>query len=136
MKALSQGRLSTALLSAKNGNIQPVVDTAIHTNPLLGTFSNKYSIRRTFVLIHFDTTQTSIEWQNNSDLIMWDNTCVMHRATGGSFEGKYKRDMRRATVHDGSSYAWGLNEQSNDRMGYVTLPQLISNPKANHRYTS
>ena len=59
----------------------------------------------------------SIDWQNNSDLIMWDNTCVMHRAAGGSFEGKYKRDMRRATVHDGSIHAWGLNEQSNDRMG-------------------
>jgi alpha-ketoglutarate-dependent 2,4-dichlorophenoxyacetate dioxygenase len=44
----------------------------------------------------------------------------MHRAAGGSFEGKYARDMRRTTVHDGSSYAWGLNEQSNDRMGYVS----------------
>ena len=53
----------------------------------------------------------SIDWQNN--------TCVMHRAAGGSFEGKFRRDMRRATVHDGSSQAWGLNEQSNDRMGYV-----------------
>lgn len=60
----------------------------------------------------------SIDWQNNGDLIMWDNTCVMHRATGGSFEGKYKRDMRRATVHDGSVHAWGMNEMSADRQGY------------------
>jgi len=37
----------------------------------------------------------SIDWQNNTDLLLWDNTCVMHRAAGGSFEGKYKRDMRR-----------------------------------------
>lgn len=59
----------------------------------------------------------SIDWQNNTDIILWDNTCVMHRAAGGSFAGKFKRDMRRTTVHDGSSYAWGLNEQSNDRMG-------------------
>lgn len=66
-----------------------------------------------------DTTSTDRrQWQNNNDLIMWDNTCVMHRATGGTFEGKYKRDMRRATVHDGSIHAWGLNEQSNERMGY------------------
>lgn len=43
----------------------------------------------------------------------------MHRAAGGSFEGKYARDMRRTTVHDGSSYAWGLNEKSTDRMGSV-----------------
>lgn len=41
---------------------------------------------------------------------MWDNTCVMHRATLGAFEGKFKRDMRRTTVHDASSYAWGLNK--------------------------
>ena len=44
---------------------------------------------------------------------------VMHRAVGGSFEGKYKRDMRRTTVHDPSIHAWGLNEQTNDRMGSV-----------------
>ena len=49
-----------------------------------------------------------------------DNTCVMHRAAGGTFEGKYKRDMRRTTVHDGSSQAWGLNDKSAARMGYVT----------------
>ncbi|KXL46621.1 hypothetical protein M433DRAFT_334756 [Acidomyces richmondensis BFW] len=60
----------------------------------------------------------AIEWTENSDLILWDNTAVMHRATGGTFEGKYVRDMRRATVHDASIHAWGLNEQSNDRMGY------------------
>lgn len=59
-----------------------------------------------------------IEWTQDTDLIMWDNTCVMHRASGGDFEGKYIRDMRRATVHDGSSYAWGLNERSAERMGY------------------
>lgn len=61
----------------------------------------------------------SIDWQNDGDLLLWDNTCVMHRAAGGSFEGKYVRDMRRATVHDGSIHAWGLNEQSTDRMGSV-----------------
>lgn len=60
----------------------------------------------------------SIEWKNNGDLIMWDNTCVMHRATGGSYEGKFKRDMRRATVHDSSVHCWGLNEPSSNRQGY------------------
>ena len=33
------------------------------------------------------------------------------RATeGGSYEGKYKRDMRRTTVKDYGKYAWGENE--------------------------
>lgn len=58
-----------------------------------------------------------VEWENVGDLVIWDNTCVMHQAVGGTFEGKYKRDMRRATVHDGSSQAWGLNEHTDERQG-------------------
>lgn len=58
-----------------------------------------------------------IGWEQLGDLILWDNTSVMHRAVGGSFEGKFRRDMRRATVHDGSGSAWGLNEQSQVRQG-------------------
>lgn len=56
-----------------------------------------------------------VEWENDGDLVMWDNTCVMHRATEGEYEGKYVRDMRRATVHDLSSQAWGLNQKSDER---------------------
>jgi alpha-ketoglutarate-dependent 2,4-dichlorophenoxyacetate dioxygenase len=52
----------------------------------------------------------SINWLKEGDVIAWDNTAVMHRATGGSFEGKFVRDMRRTTVHDDSSSAWGLND--------------------------
>jgi len=51
----------------------------------------------------------SVEWLDEGDMVAWDNTCVMHRATGGSFAGKYVRDMRRTTVHDNSSTAWGMN---------------------------
>jgi alpha-ketoglutarate-dependent 2,4-dichlorophenoxyacetate dioxygenase len=51
----------------------------------------------------------SINWLNDGDMVAWDNTAVMHRATGGSFEGKFVRDVRRTTVHDDSSTAWGLN---------------------------
>lgn len=58
-----------------------------------------------------------VNWENAGDLVLWDNTAVMHRAVGGSFEGKYRRDMRRATVHDGSAAAWGLNERSEARQG-------------------
>ncbi|KAJ6116047.1 alpha-ketoglutarate-dependent 2-4-dichlorophenoxyacetate dioxygenase [Penicillium sp. IBT 18751x] len=58
-----------------------------------------------------------VEWEQAGDLVLWDNTSVMHRAMGGSFEGKYRRDMRRATVHDGSGGAWGLNERSEIRQG-------------------
>ncbi|RDH31208.1 hypothetical protein BDQ94DRAFT_180579 [Aspergillus welwitschiae] len=42
----------------------------------------------------------TVDWQNNGDMIMWDNTCVMHRSCGGSYQGRYVRDMRRATIFD------------------------------------
>ena len=62
----------------------------------------------------------SIPWENAGDMVIWDNTCVMHRAGGGTFHGKYKRDLRRTTVHDGSSQAWGLNAEGQDtRPGFV-----------------
>ncbi|CAK1361727.1 uncharacterized protein RHO25_004709 [Cercospora beticola] len=47
----------------------------------------------------------TVEWESKGDL---DNTCVMHRAGGGSFEGRYVRDLRRATVYDSSADAYGL----------------------------
>ena len=47
-----------------------------------------------------------------------DNTAVMHRAAGGSFEGNHVRDLRRTTVHDSSSTAWGLNEKVDSRPGF------------------
>jgi alpha-ketoglutarate-dependent 2,4-dichlorophenoxyacetate dioxygenase len=58
-----------------------------------------------------------VEWENVGDLVIWDNTCLMHRAVGGDFVNKYRRDMRRVTVHDMSSSAWGLNERSDKRQG-------------------
>lgn len=56
----------------------------------------------------------TIEWQQEGDMIIWDNTSVMHRATGGSYEGKFKRDMRRTTVKDMSSQRFGLNGEGSD----------------------
>ena len=56
-----------------------------------------------------DKYVTSVSWENDGDMVIWDNRCVMHRATGGSFEGRYVRDLRRTTVHDDSPTAWGLN---------------------------
>ncbi|GAA92177.1 alpha-ketoglutarate-dependent 2,4-dichlorophenoxyacetate dioxygenase [Aspergillus luchuensis IFO 4308] len=42
----------------------------------------------------------TVDWQNDGDMIMWDNTCVMHRSCGGSYQGRYVRDMRRAAIYD------------------------------------
>ena len=59
----------------------------------------------------------SVDWRDPGDLVIWDNTCVMHKAGEGTFMGKYKRDMRRTTVHDQSDLAWGFNEKTTVRMG-------------------
>jgi alpha-ketoglutarate-dependent 2,4-dichlorophenoxyacetate dioxygenase len=58
--------------------------------------------------------RVTIPWEAELDLIIWDNTAAMHRATGGSYEGKYRRDMRRTTVKDMSSYRFGLNGEGAD----------------------
>ncbi|KIX02467.1 uncharacterized protein Z518_08408 [Rhinocladiella mackenziei CBS 650.93] len=59
----------------------------------------------------------SVEWQNEGDLLLWDNTCVMHKAGEGTFMEKYARDMRRCTVHDGSNDAWGYNDKNASKVG-------------------
>lgn len=64
-----------------------------------------------------DKYRVIVDWHQPGDLVIWDNTCTMHRAMGGEFSTKYPRDMRRATVHDDSTQAWGLNEHSNIRQG-------------------
>lgn len=58
--------------------------------------------------------RVTVDWREPGDMIIWDNTCVMHRATGGIYEGRYKRDMRRTTVKDMSSTRCGLNGEGAD----------------------
>ncbi|RFU29555.1 hypothetical protein B7463_g6776, partial [Scytalidium lignicola] len=77
--------------------------------------------KKLFNLLYEHTQQpryvTVVDWKQPGDLVVWDNTSVMHRATGGTFANKYRRDMRRVTVHDGSSQAWGLNKHTDERQG-------------------
>lgn len=40
----------------------------------------------------------TIDWKGVGDLMIWDNTCTMHRAVAVPFLYKYRGDMRRATV--------------------------------------
>ncbi|KAK5168856.1 uncharacterized protein LTR77_006165 [Saxophila tyrrhenica] len=56
----------------------------------------------------------TIPWFQEGDMVLWDNTAAMHRATGGSYEGQFPRDMRRTTVKDMSSQKYGLNGEGAD----------------------
>ncbi|RFU25347.1 hypothetical protein B7463_g10993, partial [Scytalidium lignicola] len=52
-----------------------------------------------------------IEWENDSDLVMWDNTAVLHKASaGGAYLTTHPRDMRRTSVFDAGPYGHGEND--------------------------
>jgi alpha-ketoglutarate-dependent 2,4-dichlorophenoxyacetate dioxygenase len=51
-------------------------------------------------------------WEGPGDMAMWDNTAVLHRATHGSYGDKYRRDVRRVSVFDTGSEAYGHNDPS------------------------
>lgn len=69
---------------------------------------------------------TSVSWEAPGDMIIWDNRAVLHRATGGAFESRYKRDMRRATVHDDGTYAWGENQVGDTMPGFDSYSKPLA----------
>ncbi|KAJ0383122.1 hypothetical protein COL922a_011118 [Colletotrichum nupharicola] len=92
---------------------------AMHIHPIegLGAEESKELFEKLFEHATQDKYRVMVEWKDVGDLVIWDNTATMHRAVGGEFAYKYRRDMRRATVHDDSSQAWGLNEHKDVRQG-------------------
>jgi len=70
-----------------------------------------------------------VSWEDPGDMIIWDNRCVLHRGAGGAFEGKYKRDLRRTTVHDDSPTAWGLNATDRPMAGF-SVNSWVNQPSA------
>jgi alpha-ketoglutarate-dependent 2,4-dichlorophenoxyacetate dioxygenase len=87
---------------------------------------NAALLKKLFVHVTQPKYVLRLEWHDNGDMIAWDNVSTLHRATGGSYEGKYVRDMRRTTVKDHSSEAWGLNSREAvvesmglDKLGYI-----------------
>lgn len=51
-------------------------------------------------------------WESAGDMALWDNTAVLHRATHGTYGTKYRRDVRRVSVFDTGSAAYGENDAS------------------------
>ncbi|OAG33863.1 hypothetical protein AYO21_12023 [Fonsecaea monophora] len=69
-------------------------------------------IREIFNHCQQDRYKLTVHWENNNDVVIWDNTATIHRATHGAYEGKYRRDMRRVSVFDTGSQAYGENDPS------------------------
>jgi alpha-ketoglutarate-dependent 2,4-dichlorophenoxyacetate dioxygenase len=97
----------------------PTIYLAKHIHSLEGLSPEESQgiLERLFEHATQDKYVIDAEWKDVGDMIVWDNTCTMHRAISGEFMTKYRRDMRRATVHDDSKLAWGFNPQSDERMG-------------------
>jgi alpha-ketoglutarate-dependent 2,4-dichlorophenoxyacetate dioxygenase len=91
-----------------------------HLHHIEGLSDEKSAELRDFLNGHVarEKYTVSVEWNSPGDLIIWDNRAVLHRAMGGSFEGKHRRDLRRTTVHDDSRTAWGLNEAGEPAVGF------------------
>ena len=54
-----------------------------------------------------------VYYQQSGDVVIWDNTAVVHRAGGGEgdgWAGKYVRDIRKFMVFDNTPEEWGHNE--------------------------
>ncbi len=57
----------------------------------------------------------TLPWKGQGDMAFWDNTAVLHRATVGAYDGKYRRDMRRISTFDDSKWAYGENDPANSK---------------------
>ncbi|KAK4935995.1 hypothetical protein LTR10_023042 [Elasticomyces elasticus] len=67
-----------------------------------------------------DKYKFAVHYENSGDVTFWDNTAVLHRATLGQYHGKYRRDMRRISTFDNSSWAYGENDPLNSQQVGLT----------------
>ncbi|KAL3954223.1 hypothetical protein ACCO45_012179 [Purpureocillium lilacinum] len=86
----------------------------VHSIEGLDDAASKALIAELLAHVQQPRYRVTIDWHQPGDMIMWDNTSVMHRATGGSYEGQHRRDMRRTTVKDMSRDKYGLNGDGAD----------------------
>ena len=63
-----------------------------------------------------DKYVVTIDWKGVGDLMIWDNTCTMHRAMAvPAFLVQVSRGYETCDSHDSGSQAWCLNEHSDVR---------------------
>jgi len=63
-----------------------------------------------------DKYVTKVYYNNPTDFTIYDGLAVLHRAGGGSYVGKYARDLRRCTLYDNTPEEWGLNNRDDPRL--------------------
>lgn len=54
-------------------------------------------------------------YEQPGDVVIWDNTAVVHRAGGGTWQGKFRRDVRKWMTFDNTTEEWGLNDKNSQK---------------------
>ena len=106
-----QSKHKVAQLHEPSGRMNLYVGAHLHHIEGEGMTAEKSAelLRRLNEHVTQEKYRVSVSWDQPGDMVMWDNRCVLHRAGKWTGGGKYKRDLRRTTVHDDSPTAWGLN---------------------------
>ncbi|PYH91077.1 Clavaminate synthase-like protein, partial [Aspergillus ellipticus CBS 707.79] len=86
-----------------SGRMNLYVAAHVHHLEGLGAADSKEVFGRVWAHVTQERFVVEVCWENVGDCVVWDNTATMHRAVTveGGFEGRFRRDLRRATVHDG-----------------------------------
>lgn len=97
-----------AMEHESSGRMNLYVTTYAHHFDNMTLEESKPLLDQLLTHVSQDKYKCTINWENSGDMVFWDNTAVLHRATpGGAYTTKYKRDMRRTTTKDSGKYGWG-----------------------------
>jgi alpha-ketoglutarate-dependent 2,4-dichlorophenoxyacetate dioxygenase len=107
----------------RNGRNTLYITTYIHQIDGMSEEDTQKLLDELFEHAAQDKHKNLIKWENNSDIIMWDNTAVLHRATGGKYLTTHVRDMRRTTSHDVGKYGHGKNDPNKPFRQGLPIPK-------------
>ena len=104
------------LVQNHRGSDRPSLYIASHLHHIEGMDESEstaliLSLRK---MVEQDRYVTKVYYDRPGDVVLWDNTAVVHRAGGNEGEGwagKYRRDLRKWMVFDNSPEEWGLNQK-------------------------
>lgn len=97
--------------------MNPYIGAQIHQNEGVSKEKSNDLLKQLFAHITQEQYTVSNPWESVGDLTIWDSTCFLHRAAGGKYVGKYRRDLRRTTAMDDSSRAWGSSKKGDALLG-------------------
>lgn len=105
-------RHKIAQLHEPSGRMNLYVTSYTHHIEGMPLAEGQALIKELFEHVQQDKYKFVHHWKDDNDVAIWDNTAVLHRATHGTYEGKHRRDMRRVSVFDTGSMAFGENDVS------------------------